>query len=78
MGALEPGRICDVVSLDHQHPVLIGKSDDDWLNSWIFAGDSTCVRDVWVSGTQVVTDGRHRSRSTARDAFAKTMEHLLD
>ncbi|NNF77813.1 MAG: formimidoylglutamate deiminase [Rhizobiales bacterium] len=78
MGALEPGRICDVVSLDHAHPVLIGKSDDDWLNSWIFAGDSRCVRDVWVAGSHVVADGRHRSRSTARTAFAKTMEHLLD
>ncbi|MCP5083460.1 MAG: formimidoylglutamate deiminase [Alphaproteobacteria bacterium] len=78
MGAIEPGRICDVVSLDHQHPVLIGKSGDDWLNSWIFAGDSRCVRDVWVSGSHVVADGHHRSRSAARTAFAKTMEHLLD
>ncbi|MEM8645434.1 MAG: formimidoylglutamate deiminase [Pseudomonadota bacterium] len=78
MGVIEPGRACDIVSLDADHPVLIGKRDDDWLNSWIFAGDGRCVRDVWASGRHVIADGRHPERDQIRAAFAKTMEHLID
>lgn len=77
-GALEPGRACDIVSLQAEHPVLIGKRGDDWLNSWIFAGDGTCVSDVWVSGKHLVADGRHPGRDAIRAKFARTMEHLLD
>ncbi len=77
MGALVPGRYCDIVSLDEAHSALLGKSGDEWLNGWIFAGDGRCVRDVWTSGKHLVKQGRHIARDGARRAFARTLERLL-
>lgn len=76
-GTIAAGHWCDLVSLDAGHSALLGKSGDEWLNGWIFAGDGRCVRDVWVSGRHVVKEGSHVSRDTARSAFARTMERLL-
>ena len=78
MGSIEVGQYLDVVSLDADHPLLIGKKDDDWLNAWIFSGDKSCISDVWVSGRHVVKDGQHRKRRDIAAQFAKAMAHLVD
>ena len=75
-GAIASGMDCDIVSLDASHPLLVGKSGDEWLDSWIFAGDRQCVRDVWARGKHVVQDGRHIGRAAARSGFAPVMERL--
>lgn len=76
MGAIAIGKQCDLVALDADHPVLIGKNNDDWLNSWIFAGDKSCISDVWVGGKHKVKNGRHKERKNITENFAKAMKHL--
>ncbi|MDG1286954.1 MAG: formimidoylglutamate deiminase [Rickettsiales bacterium] len=78
MGAIKVGNYCDIASLDENHPTLIGKRHDNWLNSWIFAGDKSCIRDVWVNGTKMVEQGRHKKREIISASFAKAMKHLTD
>ena len=78
MGQIAPGCHCDLVSLRPDHPVLAGKSGDDWLNGWIFSGDKGCVSAVWVGCRQVVKDGAHHARHTVQTDFTHTMERLLD
>ncbi len=75
-GAIATGQSCDIVSLDPDHPVLIGKSDDEWLDSWIFAGDKQCVADVWARGKHVVTYGAHISRDPVRRAYGSVIKRL--
>ena len=75
-GAIAKGMDCDIVSLDADHPLLIGKTGDEWLDSWIFAGDKQCVADVWVRGKHVVKEGVHISRGAVRQAFGSVMKHL--
>ena len=77
MGQIAPGCYCDLVSLRPDHPVLAGKSGDDWLNGWIFSGDKGCVFAVWVGGEQVVSDGAHHTRYAVQLDFTQTMERLL-
>ncbi len=76
MGEIAVGNHCDIATLDSNHPALIGRSGGDWLNSWIFAGDSSCVRDVWVSGKKVVSEGRHKNRAAIISNFSKTCSAL--
>ncbi len=76
MGALAVGHWCDVVSLDADHPLLVARRDDDWLNGWIFGGDRSCVRDVWTSGRQMVSGGRHIARAEIARDFAGAMAAL--
>ncbi len=56
---LEVGAPADIVVLDADHPLLIGKTGDDALDAWVFSGGNPCVRDVITSGDQVVEAGRH-------------------
>jgi formiminoglutamate deiminase len=78
MGSIAVGNWCDIIALNASHPVLIGKSGDDWLNSWIFAGDKSCVSDVWVNGQHLVQNGQHIHRQKILSHFAKAMHHLMD
>ncbi len=77
IGALEAGYRADIVVLDADHPALIGKRDDGWLDGWIFAGDNRVVREVWVHGRRVVEDGRHRLRDPVRSRFAAALARLM-
>lgn len=59
LGSIAPGMRADLVVLDAEHPVLVGREGDEILDSWIFSGDDTPVRDVMVGGRWVVQGGRH-------------------
>ena len=72
MGLAE-GNAADLVTLDADHPALIGASGDQWLDQWIFAGGRGAVDGVWRRGCQVVSGGRH----VARDAIAQTYRNTL-
>ncbi|MGE0714670.1 MAG: formimidoylglutamate deiminase [Alphaproteobacteria bacterium] len=76
IGALAPGMRADIVALDPDHPALVGRTDDHWLDGWIFAGDGRAVADVWVGGRHVVKEGRHVARDAARSRFARTIAKL--
>lgn len=77
VGALAPGRRCDIVLLDPDHPAQVGRGGDHWLDGWIFAGDGRLVRSVWIGGRAVVTEGRHVARERVGRRFAATMRRLL-
>jgi formimidoylglutamate deiminase len=59
VGSLEPGRRADMVELDGQHLLALGRDVDAALDSWVFAGDESMIKSVWVSGKVLVKDGQH-------------------
>jgi formimidoylglutamate deiminase len=77
-GAIEAGRLADLVVLDTEHPALVGRGGDGMLDAWLFSGNSTPVRDVMVGGTWVVRDGRHHAQPSVAAAFARTVRRLAD
>lgn len=77
IGKLKAGARCDVVSLDANHPLLVGKTPEDMLNSFVFAGDGRCITDVWAAGRHVVQGGRHTAREHTQKAFAASMRYLM-
>ena len=76
-GSISAGQWADLVSLDPGHPVLAGKSGDQWLDGWIFSGGKDCVADVWSAGRHIVHEGRHMQRDAILAGFRETMSHLL-
>jgi formimidoylglutamate deiminase len=76
IGALAVGSRADLVSLDQDHPSLVGRRGAMVLDCWVFAGDANPVDAVWVGGRQVVADGRHRAREALAPAFARAMRRL--
>jgi formimidoylglutamate deiminase len=75
-GAIEVGRLADLVVLDTQHPALVGRGGDALLDAWLFSGNSTPVRDVMVAGNWVVRNRRHRAQQPIAAAFRRTMRRL--
>jgi len=73
VNGLKPGQRADFVVLDETHPSLAGRPVERTIDSWIFAGDKSCVRDVHVAGRRVVADGRHVARDRIRAGYAKAL-----
>jgi formimidoylglutamate deiminase len=62
--------------LDSAHPTLAGLDGDALLDGWIFAGNDSPVREVWVGGRRVVADGRHAREEEVAARYRETMERL--
>lgn len=75
--ALTPGAPADVVVLDDDNPLLVGQSVDTVLDSWIFSGNAALVRDVFVGGRQVVSDGHHPREEEFAGRYARVLTSLL-
>ncbi len=76
VGALAPGLRADITVLDDDHPALIGRSQDSALDSWIFSGGNSCVRDVFVAGHHVVQDRRHIREEAILKNFRAAVKRL--
>lgn len=78
IGALEAGRRADFLVLDTDHPALVGRSPDRWLDAFIFCGNDSPVRDVFVGGRQVVKDGVHVHGAAIRQRYRAVMRRLME
>jgi formimidoylglutamate deiminase len=73
---LSQGAPADIVSLDANHPSLVGRSGDAILDSWIFAG--AAVDCVWRFGRKQVTGGRHCAREAVDARYRQTMHRIME
>jgi formimidoylglutamate deiminase len=71
------GASCDVVTLTADHPLLIGRREDELLDSWIFAGDRGLIDCVWRAGVKRVSGGRHLERAALEARYARALKALL-
>jgi formimidoylglutamate deiminase len=74
---LAAGAMLDVVTLAADHPALVGRSGDEILDSWIFAGDRGLIDCVWRAGVKLVSAGRHRDRAALAPRYARALRTLL-
>ena len=78
VGRLEKGYRFDVVELDDSHELLLGKTPDAVMDTWVFAGDSGMIRSVWVSGIAQVVEGRHKDEHRLRHNFMLVMREFYE
>jgi len=76
VGQLNIGYRADLLELDESHELLAGRSADTALDSWIFAGDKSMIKSVWVAGRCVVRHGQHAREASIRAAFANAVYGL--
>ena len=74
IGVIGPGYRADFVTLDADHPRLYGRKYDDIVDSWIFSGNRSPVRDVYIGGDRVIADGHHADE----DEIARDYRAALD
>ena len=73
---LTVGASLDLVTLDRDHPLLRERSDDEILDSWIFAGGRELIDCVWRAGERVVSGGRHRDRDALIARYSGALQRL--
>jgi len=73
-GALRPGALCDLVSVDLESVRLADLDREDPIAALIFAGSSSDVRDVVVGGEPVARDGAHLGMGVAAELAASIAE----
>lgn len=76
IGRLAPGCRADLLVLDPEAPALLGRAGDLLLDSWIFSGNATAVRDVMVGGRWLVEDYRHHDEAAILARFRETVAAL--
>lgn len=75
--AIAVGNSADLVSLDVDHPCLIGRAGDALIDGWIFAGGRSAIDCVWRQGVRVVSKGRHHARETLVQRYRAALTGLL-
>ncbi len=76
IGALEAGRRADIVVIDTSTPLFTGRSDDEVIDTFIFAGSGHEVRDVMVAGRWLVQEGRHFAETAIAAGYKRAMSRL--
>lgn len=77
IGTLAVGRRADIVVLDLDTPMLAGRAGHAIVDTLIFSGQPSPVRDVMVGGRWVVQDGRHFSETAIASDYRKQVAGLL-
>jgi len=75
-GKLEPGTPADFFTVDLNDPTIAGASLDDLLANIVFSTSRAAVRDVVVSGKQIVANGTHRDQEEIVNAFGNLQKTL--
>jgi formimidoylglutamate deiminase len=73
---LVAGAPADFIVLDTNAPGFAGLPDAALLDAWIFAPRPGGVREAWVGGERVVSEGRHRDRAALGARYRHCLEHL--
>ena len=76
-GAIAPGYRADLVVLDPAAPPLADQPDHHLFDALVFSGGGRRVRDVMVSGTWVVRDGRHKREALVFNAYRDAVADLI-
>jgi len=73
---LAPGYPADIVSLDLDHPALVG-AGSDLCDRWIFAAGPGAIDSVWRAGRKLVDSGHHIAADTIAARYRRTVTALL-
>jgi formimidoylglutamate deiminase len=75
-GKLEPGSPADFFTVDLDDPSIAGATSDELLPLIVFGLSRTAVRDVFVGGRQIVSDGQHQAQREIIEKFALLQRRL--
>jgi formimidoylglutamate deiminase len=69
-GEIEVGSPADFFTVDLNDPSIAGATGDDLLACIVFGLSRTAVREVYVGGKQIITEGQHAEQGEIIERFA--------
>jgi formiminoglutamate deiminase len=76
IGAIRVGLRADIVLLDADHPDLVARHGDQWLDAWIFVAGRAAVASVLIGGELMVRAGRHQQRPAVEARYRQVIATL--
>ncbi|HTV77412.1 MAG TPA: formimidoylglutamate deiminase [Steroidobacteraceae bacterium] len=71
------GCAADFLTLDAEHPALVGRTEDALLDGWLFSGGKAVIDGVWRAGHRLVSGGCHIHRDRIAGRYREVMRRLL-
>jgi formimidoylglutamate deiminase len=75
---LREGASADFVTLNLDHPSLMGRQGDKLLDGWIYAAKRQSVDDVWIAGAKIVSGGVHRDKQRILNRYKLVVSKLIE
>lgn len=75
-GVVREGAASDLIAIDLNHLCLAGASAQSLPLDIIFSLENSAVTDVWVDGTEIVSQGYHRAEKQAQQNLRRVMTKL--
>ena len=71
------GLRADFISLDISYPTLACAAPEKWLDLWCFGTSHNPVKDVYVAGNQVISNGEHPLQESTYAAMSACLKQLM-
>ena len=76
-GAIEAGREADLISIDLSDITLTGYSPDSLAPMLALTAHPNIVRDVWISGRQVIAERHHKHAADIAKRYDSVVERIF-
>lgn len=76
VAGIAPGERADFVVLDPASPFLAERTGDALLDAFVFGGNTSPIRDVFVGGAAMIADRRHAEESRILGDFRRAVSRL--
>ena len=76
-GGIREGAEANLISLDRNHPALLGLSKEELVAGVTLHGDRTLVAHSWIHGKQIIRDGEHPHTQRSRERFSLALSQLF-
>jgi len=60
--------------IDPEHPLIASTTPEWLLNTLVYSGNSQMIREVWVKGKKMVSEGKHLLSESLREKFQKLLK----
>jgi formimidoylglutamate deiminase len=71
-GVLQPGKMADFFTIDLNDPSIAGSSEAELLPMVVFALSRSAIRDVFVGGRKILSDGCHEAQEEILAHYQET------
>ncbi len=71
------GMQADIITLNLDHPSLYGRTNNQLLDSWIFAANQNCIDSVWRHGRKLVSQGQHITAEPIKTRYKQVIKRIL-
>ncbi len=75
-GSIDVGKRADIIVLDETSSLLVGTPKENIIDRFIFSGNVSPVKDVYVAGNKLVSDYEHCDEMEIKQNFEKTVMRL--